>query len=539
MNAYSTREIGGFNPAGLPCKHSATPAWSRSFLGWLGKALRYELTRLVAVICITLVGTSVAAAQERIALLLGAEKYQHFAPSKISVAQNKVLEQALREQGFNVTLVADPVNAAARAALSEFSRAAETAEFALIVATGHFATYRSQSFFLPVNARIRRATDLFSRGLSVANIADIARRAKSGAFLMLMTVPDIPSTVAGVGTQPGFSTPPPANVVAVFSTSNKVPTSRVASVSFQAMKDVIEVASEKPMTLNALANSAAAGGVGRIIGDVKELNLSEPLTEPEPEKPDPAVQAEALKNAERKAQLDAQARVKEAEERARVVAQERVKEAEERARLAAQERVREAEERAQLAAQARVKELEERARLAEQRAREAEEKAKRDFEARRRAEEKARRDLAAAASAAERRAAEAKRTAEENAKRELAAVAAEAERKAEDARRAEAARKAAEERAAARTEPASPAAEAPTDAAPNIQSLQVVEALLGRGQRRVIQRILKSKGYYQGSIDAIFGEMTRTAIRAFQRDLGATETGYLTPEQFQQLVASR
>lgn len=524
MNAHRTEEFGRFTSIGLPGQHSATPARSRSFVGWLGKVLRYELARLLAVICVTLIGVSAPAAQERIALLLAAEKYQHFGPSKISVAQNKLLEQALRQQGFSVTLVANPVNAAARAALSEFSRAADKAEFALIVATGHFATYRSQSFFLPVNARVRRATDLFSRGLSVGNVADIVHRAKSGAFFMLVSVPDIPSTIAGVGSQPGFSSPPPANVVAVFSTSNKVPTSRVASVSFQAMNDIIEVAGEKPLTLNALANSAAADGVGRIVGEIPQLNLSQKLTKPEPQRPDPAVQAEALKNAERKAQLDAQARVKEAEERAR---------------LAARARVKEAEERAELAAQARVREAEERARLAEQRAREAEEKAKRDFEARRRAEEKARRDLAAAASAAERRAAEARRTAEEKAKRELAAVAAEAERKAEAARQAEAARKAAEERAAASEKPTAPVSEAPSEAEPNIQSLQVVEALLGRGQRRVIQRILKSKGYYQGSIDAIFGEMTRTAIRAFQRDLGAAETGYLTPEQFQQLVASR
>lgn len=533
MNANSTRKIYRFDPTGLPQKINATPAWFGSFIGWRGKAVVFsKLAGLVAMICFTFIGISASAAQERIALILAAEKYQHFAPSKITVPQSERLGQALRDQGFSVTLVADPVNAEARAALSAFSRAADRAEFALIVATGHFATYRGQSFFLPTNARVRRATDLFSRGLSAANVANIAHRAKTGAFLMFVTVPDIPSTVAGVGSQPGFSTPPPANVVAVFSASNKVPTSQVASVSFQAMKDAIEVAGEKPLTLSALTNSAAAGGVGRIIGEVQQLNLSQELSKPDTEKPDLAAQAEAVKNAERRAQLDAQARVKEAEERAKLAAQERVKKAEERAQLAAQERVKEAEERAQLAAQERVKKAEERARLAEQRAREAEEKAKRDSEARRRAEEKAKRDLEAAESAAERRTAEAKRAAEEKAKREIAAVAAEAERKAEDARRAEAARKAADEAA-------SPSEETPTGTALNIQSLQVVEALLGRGQRRVIQRILKSKGYYQGSIDAIFGEMTRTAIRAFQRDIGASETGYLTPEQFQQLVASR
>ena len=226
----------------------------------VGKAAMYTITGLFAVTCITLVSVSTASADGRIALLLGAEAYQHFKASKVTVAQNKALEQALRDQGFDVMLTANPGNAAARAALSEFSRKAGTADFALIIASGHFATYRNQSFFLPTNARVRRATDLFSRGLSVANLADIAHRAKSGAFLMVMTVPDIPSTVAGVSAQPGFAKPPPENIIAVFSTSSKVPVSRVESVSMQVMKDLVGVAKERPMMLNALVSSASAGG---------------------------------------------------------------------------------------------------------------------------------------------------------------------------------------------------------------------------------------------------------------------------------------
>lgn len=290
---------------------------------------------------------------------------------------------------------------------------------------------------------------------------------------MLITVPDISSTIAGVGNQPGFARPPPANVAAVFSTSNKVPVSRVDSVSMQAMKDVIETSGEKPMMLSALLDSASAGGAGRIVGEVKKINLSQDLTKQNDE-----------------------TRLNRAEERARQ-AERRAEEAEEA----------EAKAKRDLAAAANAAD-------------------RRAAEARRVAEEKAKRDLAAAVNAADRRAAEAKR--------ELAAVSAEAERK------AEAARKATEAKAAAQTQPSTLAPTvAPTSPGPNIQSLQVVEALLGRGQRKVIQRILKSKGYYQGRIDAIFGDLTRAAIRAFQRDGGADETGYLTPDQFRQLVASR
>ena len=174
----------------------------------------------------------------------------------------------------------------------------------------------------------------------------------------------------------------------------------------------------------------------------------------------------------------------------------------------------EAQRKARELAEKRLNQAEERANQAEKRAQVAEARAKREL---------------AAAAAANRKAAQARVAAEAKAKRVLAAAV--------DA----AARKAAAEKSAA-AQPAAPVTTAPTapaDPAPNIQSLQVVEALLGRGQRKVIQRILKTKGFYNGPIDAIFGDMTRTAIRDFQRNSNARETGYLTPEQFQELVASR
>ena len=352
----------------------------------------------------------------------------------------------------------------------------------MIVASGHFATYRNQAFFLPTNARVRRATDLFSRGLSAANIADIVHRAKAGAFLMVTTVPDIPSTIAGVGAQPSFANPPPDNIVAVFSTSSKIPVSRVEGVSVQVMKDLVDVAKNKPMMLADLVSTASAGGAGLIVGKTEDRNLSQDAAKPKPEQTTkPAAETAALKEADRKARELAEKRLNQAEERAR---------------------------------------------RAEKRAKEAEARAKRE--------------LAAAAASAKRRAEEAKAAAEAKAKRDLAAAVAAAARKAAADRaaalRAEAERKSA---AAQPSAPTTPAPTAPADPAPNIQSLQVVEALLGRGQRRVIQRILKSKGYYNGPIDAIFGDQTRAAIRDFQRDGGARETGYLTPDQLQQLVASR
>lgn len=70
----------------------------------------------------------------------------------------------------------------------------------------------------------------------------------------------------------------------------------------------------------------------------------------------------------------------------------------------------------------------------------------------------------------------------------------------------------------------------------DLASLQVVEGLLGRAQRREVQEQLSRLGFYQGPLDAVFGTESRQAIERFQEQNGAKRTGYLTPRQFQQLV---
>lgn len=434
-----------------PFSRSGGRAGPRS-IAWREAAAASALVIALSVIWITLSGVTPAHAKGRVALLLGAETYQNFKSSAISKAQTEALGNALKAQGFDVTIVTNPVNAAARAALSEFSRKTPGAEFALVVAAGHFATYRRQSFFLPTNARVRRSTDLFSRGLAVSSLADIASRAKAGSVFVMVTVPDIPSTVAGVTARPDLATALPGHISVVFSTSDKVPVSSVDKVSAAAMTNLIEAAKAPQVLLSAIAEKASAAS-GRVFGKISDIDLSaEVELVKEPEKPVP----DAIRALEQQAERElAEAR------RAQELAEARKK------------------------AQDLVGEAERRARLAEERARALEAKAQRELAAARAAQ-------AAAAAAVEARKAEAERDAK-----------------------------------------AAPAE--PTDLA----SLQVLEGLLGRSQRQTIQRLLRDKGYYDGAIDGIFGDRTRAAIKAFQKDSGAADTGYMTPNQFQKLVAAR
>ena len=104
--------------------------------------LSYSLIIALTVTCVTVFTTQTTFAAKRVALLLAAEKYEHLKSSAIAVTKIGKLGQSLSAKGFDVTLLANPNNATARAALREFAGKATSADFALVVASGHMATYR-------------------------------------------------------------------------------------------------------------------------------------------------------------------------------------------------------------------------------------------------------------------------------------------------------------------------------------------------------------------------------------------------------------
>jgi putative peptidoglycan binding protein/caspase domain-containing protein len=304
-----------------------------------------------------------AQAAGRVALVLACEKYENFKNSAVGVQWAGELGQALKKRNFDVTVAENRNDAETRAVLREFSLKAEGADFALIVVSGHIVTYQSQSFFLPRNAKIQRATDLFSRALSTASIADIGGKAKSAAVLLLMTVPDIPSTLPGIDARPATGGQQAANVVTVFSSSPRVPVSGVDRVSEQAAEKLLAAAEEEPLTLAALVNSISADGLGQVAGKVADLNLSAPLPKA---KADDGSRAEMLQAAEAAARAQAEA---ERKAREASIARDQA----EAERKATDKKLREERERARLA--------EERARDAEQRAKQAQEEASKANEA--------------------------------------------------------------------------------------------------------------------------------------------------------------
>lgn len=371
-----------------------------------------------------------AMAADRVALVIAVEDYSNSAKSSVPAGTGQKIGAGLRKHGFDVTVVANSNNAAARAALRDFVTKASGASAAVVVLSGHgVAAGGGHTYLLPSNADIKRDSDLLSQGISIPSVAALVGRAKVGVVLFAMTVADISSTIPGVSVRPGFPRSPPANVVVGISTSEKVPVSRVDKVSQQAAWDLAEAVAETPLMLSTLTGTIAAGGVGRVFGSVADVDLSKGPQVAAAASAPVAAPAPSVSTAASAA--DAAAR-REAERKARLV--------------------------------------EEQLRQAEAKARDAEE-----------------------------RAAEAKR-----------------------AQQAQIAQQAA-------------AANAPAPAE-SVESLQIVEALFGRSKRLQIQAALRGRKLYIGPVDAIFGSLTRQAIKDYQKSIGAESTGYLTPQQMQSLT---
>ena len=76
-------------------------------------------------------------------------------------------------------------------------------------------------------------------------------------------------------------------------------------------------------------------------------------------------------------------------------------------------------------------------------------------------------------------------------------------------------------------------------AAPSTGNAEAVEAALAltHVQRVSVQKTLSDLGFNLGSADGLFGPRTRAAIAAYQRAGKLPETGYLTEDQFYELVA--
>jgi hypothetical protein len=178
--------------------------------------------------------TAASYAAGKTALVLAVQDYQNLPKSSIGVKRAADIADALTALGYDVIQNANPTNAAARASLRDFAHKAETADVALAFLIGHGVAWGGQTFFLPANVEIGRATDLLSRGISVSNVAQIVSKAAAAGVFVLTTSPEFPSPIEGIDKRPQFTGAIDKNVVAVFPSSGRVPVSRIDAMGEQA-----------------------------------------------------------------------------------------------------------------------------------------------------------------------------------------------------------------------------------------------------------------------------------------------------------------
>jgi len=232
-------------------------------------------------IAATLVAISVVAAPwrveaaGRVALVLVGEDYVKLQKSIIGARRANDIAEALRTKGFDVIFSANPANSRARAALLDFSRQAKGADFAIAFLIGHAIAAGGQSYFLPVNTELGVATDLFSRGISISSVAQIAGLAKAGAVVVLMTTPNFETAIPGLDSRPENAAETPKSVVTVFSSSAKLPVSRIDAASEQAADSVVKALQQPAPALADIVKAASLDG-GAVFGSVADVSLTKP-----------------------------------------------------------------------------------------------------------------------------------------------------------------------------------------------------------------------------------------------------------------------
>ena len=278
------------------------------------------LGSIVFALSLLLMSGVTARAAGRVALVLTAEDYQKLPKSSIGTKRGAEIAEALKARGFELIVSPNPSNATARASLRDFAAKAEGADLAFVVLIGHGVAWGGQTFFLATNTELGRATDLLSRALSTTNIAQIVGRAQTGGVFFFMTSPTFESPIEGLDPRPQFTSEAPKNTVAVFSSSVRIPVSRIDAAGEQAAEALTKLLQQPSPSLSEAVKVASNGSMGAVFGRVDEISLAKPAPAPAAQSvASTAPQAAAAQRSEEiEGKLEAERRAREqAETRAR------------------------------------------------------------------------------------------------------------------------------------------------------------------------------------------------------------------------------
>jgi Caspase domain len=126
-----------------------------------------------------------AAAETRIALVIGISAYQNAPPLANPVNDARAIGDALRRLNFEVEELRDPDFRALTRGLREFGIHAQGAETAVVYYAGHGVQLDRENYLMPADAKLERAHDLEYEALPLSlMLSEVSQASKIGIILL-------------------------------------------------------------------------------------------------------------------------------------------------------------------------------------------------------------------------------------------------------------------------------------------------------------------------------------------------------------------
>jgi len=122
---------------------------------------------------------------ERVALVIGMGQYKNVQPLQNTINDAEAIARSLEQVGFTVTLANDKSQAELLDILQSFSFQAETADLALVYYAGHGVEVGGVNYLVPVDAKVKVATDIERVGVSLNQVLKAAGSARKMRVVIL------------------------------------------------------------------------------------------------------------------------------------------------------------------------------------------------------------------------------------------------------------------------------------------------------------------------------------------------------------------
>lgn len=111
-----------------------------------------------------------AAAQTRLALVIGNARYEHADPLRNSVNDAELISASLKKIGFKVTLLRDANLGQMTQATTDFGRSLERGDIAFVYFAGHGVQHGGENYLIPIDASVEQPDQLRQRAFPISQL---------------------------------------------------------------------------------------------------------------------------------------------------------------------------------------------------------------------------------------------------------------------------------------------------------------------------------------------------------------------------------